>query len=172
MTFLAVYDSYMESFHVALPCMYVLQPDLIHLLYFSSFYFSPFLMAVYNIFKWIFKTSTETVSWLIIDQKGKLTSIISAVWDKEEWRSTIKLINKNIYPQRAIGQRCETLLTSEGADSMWEEEQGHVQQTHRGKGNLELTWRRSSHVRLNVSDKKGNWNYIKSTITSMSTMKW
>jgi hypothetical protein len=158
----------MWHFHV---CMYYSQTWFISSIFLLSI-LVPFLWLYTIFFKWIFKTSTETVSWLIIDQKGKLISIISAVWDKEEWRSTIKLINKNIYLQRAIGQRCETLLTSEGADSMWEEEQGHVQQTHRGKGNLELTWRRSSHVRLNVSDKKENWNYIKSTITSMSTRKW
>jgi hypothetical protein len=31
---------------VAVPCLYVLKPDLVHLLYFSSFYLSPFLMVV------------------------------------------------------------------------------------------------------------------------------
>jgi hypothetical protein len=39
-------DNYIGSFLVACPYLYVLQPDLVHLLYFSSFYFSPFLMVV------------------------------------------------------------------------------------------------------------------------------
>jgi hypothetical protein len=36
-------DSYTGSFIVKLPCLYVLLIDLVHLLYFSSFYLSPFL---------------------------------------------------------------------------------------------------------------------------------
>jgi hypothetical protein len=45
-TFLVVYNSYSRSFLVALLCLYVLWPNLVHLLYFSSFYLSPLLMVV------------------------------------------------------------------------------------------------------------------------------
>jgi hypothetical protein len=36
---------------VTFPCIYVLQPKLVHLLYFSSFYLSPLLMVVSTVLK-------------------------------------------------------------------------------------------------------------------------
>jgi hypothetical protein len=48
MIFLLVGDKgrYPESFLVIFPCIYVLQPQLVHYLKFSSFYFSPFLIVL------------------------------------------------------------------------------------------------------------------------------
>jgi hypothetical protein len=46
MTILLVWNSYIWNLPVALPCIYVLLPDLVHFLYFPSFYVSPFLMVV------------------------------------------------------------------------------------------------------------------------------
>jgi hypothetical protein len=51
MTIFLVYDSHIGNFLVTLLCIYVLIPGLVHFLSFTSFYFSSFLMVVFNQFK-------------------------------------------------------------------------------------------------------------------------
>jgi hypothetical protein len=46
MTFLFVEDSYIGCFIVIFLCIYVLSPELVHPLYFSSFYLNSFLMVI------------------------------------------------------------------------------------------------------------------------------